>query len=73
MGQIIKTCKNTGTFALTFDDGPYIYEDQLSDFLISHKIHGTFFVNGYNFDCIYDQNIVDQLRHSMLTCSYLDF
>lgn len=62
--QVITTCKESGTFALTFDDGPYIYENELSDFLISRGVHGTFFVNGYNYDCIYDQNIVDQLKHS---------
>ncbi|EGG01752.1 family 4 carbohydrate esterase, partial [Melampsora larici-populina 98AG31] len=62
--KVISTCRDSGTFALTFDDGPYIYENEVSDFLSSRGIHGTFFINGYNYDCIYDQNIVDQLRHT---------
>ncbi|KAH9821207.1 family 4 carbohydrate esterase [Melampsora americana] len=62
--KVISTCRDSGTFALTFDDGPYIYENEVSDFLSSRGIHGTFFINGYNYDCIYDQNIVDQLKHT---------
>ncbi|KAG0145357.1 hypothetical protein CROQUDRAFT_45937 [Cronartium quercuum f. sp. fusiforme G11] len=62
--NIISTCKESGTFALTYDDGPYIYEQELSDYLSSQGIHGTFFINGYNYDCIYDANIVAQLKHT---------
>ncbi|MBW0503710.1 hypothetical protein O181_043425 [Austropuccinia psidii MF-1] len=62
--DVITTCKTKGTFALTFDDGPYLYENQISDYLTSRKIQGTFFVNGYNYDCIYDQKFVSQLQHT---------
>lgn len=62
--QVITTCRNPNSFAMTFDDGPYIYQNNISDYLISRGIHGTFFVNGYNYDCIYEENIVASLRHS---------
>nr|ODN92440.1 deacetylase [Cryptococcus depauperatus CBS 7841] len=39
-------------------DGPYIYEQQVSDVLEGSK--GTFFFNGNNYVCIYDR--VDEIR-----------
>ncbi|EGF99408.1 family 4 carbohydrate esterase [Melampsora larici-populina 98AG31] len=62
--EVITACKTSKTFALTFDDGPYIYENKISDYLVKNGIRGTFFINGYNFDCIYNQQIVDQLTHT---------
>lgn len=38
---VITTCKKSGTYALTFDDGPYEYEDQLNKLLISNGAVGT--------------------------------
>ncbi|KAH9821215.1 family 4 carbohydrate esterase [Melampsora americana] len=62
--EVITTCKNPKTFAMTFDDGPFIYENKISDYLHNKSIRGTFFINGNNYDCIYNQQIVDQLIHT---------
>lgn len=35
--------------AIAFDDGPYIYETELADELVSIGANATFFINGYNW------------------------
>ncbi|OAV95794.1 hypothetical protein PTTG_08287 [Puccinia triticina 1-1 BBBD Race 1] len=60
----LTTCSNPGTLALTFDDGPYLYQNEISDYLYDRDIKGTFLVNGYNYDCIYDEEVVEHLRHT---------
>ncbi|KAJ6483785.1 carbohydrate esterase family 4 protein [Mycena vitilis] len=57
-------CVTSNTIALTFDDGPYIYENKISDFLTQSGAKGTFFVNGNNYDCIYDEDVVPLLRYT---------
>ncbi|KAH9814638.1 family 4 carbohydrate esterase [Melampsora americana] len=64
VGQLYQTCNKPGLVALTFDDGPWIYENTISDFLKARNILGTFFINGDNYDCIYNQSIVNQLKHT---------
>ncbi|KAK4684272.1 hypothetical protein P7C73_g5922, partial [Tremellales sp. Uapishka_1] len=51
--EIISQCTNSGQVALTFDDGPYIYEANVTADLNGGK--GTFFLNGNNYVCIYDK------------------
>lgn len=51
--EIISNCNNQGQVALTFDDGPYQYEGNVVSDLGDNK--GTFFLNGNNYVCIYDQ------------------
>jgi peptidoglycan/xylan/chitin deacetylase (PgdA/CDA1 family) len=53
-GSVISSCTVPGTVALTFDDGPYIYTDQLLDILESNGVVATFFVNGQNYGAIAD-------------------
>jgi peptidoglycan/xylan/chitin deacetylase (PgdA/CDA1 family) len=65
VGTVITSCTVAGTAALTFDDGPYIYTEQLLDILQSNGVHATFFQNGQNYDNIYNyastiQRIVDE-------------
>lgn len=62
--QVITTCQHPNTFAITYDDGPYDFQNNISDHLSSHNVHGTFFVNGNNWDCIYDPKIVRLLKHT---------
>jgi len=62
--NIVTTCKTPKTFAMTFDDGPYIYEADLVAKLAEYGAKGTFFVNGNNWDCIYDQ--AEQLQKTYL-------
>lgn len=47
-GVGIFDCTVKGTIALTFDDGPYIYTDQILDILASYGAKATFFVTGNN-------------------------
>jgi peptidoglycan/xylan/chitin deacetylase (PgdA/CDA1 family) len=39
-------CQKQGQWALTFDDGPYIYDLDLLDYLKERNVKATFFVNG---------------------------
>lgn len=55
---VVNNCINSGQVALTFDDGPYLYESDVAGALGGSK--GTFFLNGNNYDCIY--NHVDEIR-----------
>ena len=48
VGQVITSCTVPGTIAITFDDGPYIYTQQILDTLKSNGVTATFFVNGQN-------------------------
>jgi peptidoglycan/xylan/chitin deacetylase (PgdA/CDA1 family) len=50
--QTIYNCEVSGQIALTFDDGPYIYETDVANALNGGL--GTFFLNGNNYECIYD-------------------
>lgn len=48
-GPTITHCNIPGTIALTFDDGPSPYTEQVLDLLDQHGAKATFFVNGDNF------------------------
>ncbi|ORX76542.1 glycoside hydrolase/deacetylase, partial [Anaeromyces robustus] len=45
----IESCTKPNTIALTFDDGPYQYSEELLDTLKKAGIHATFFINGDNY------------------------
>ncbi|PON23326.1 hypothetical protein TGAM01_v207853 [Trichoderma gamsii] len=47
-GQAIFNCKKPGTVALTFDDGPWKYTEQLLDVLEEYNVKATFFITGRN-------------------------
>ncbi|KAK6703907.1 hypothetical protein SNK05_007850 [Fusarium graminearum] len=48
VGSIIKTCTTPGVIALTFDDGPLTYTNDILDLLDSKNVKATFFVAGNN-------------------------
>jgi len=50
----ITKCTVPGTVAITFDDGPSQFTHSLLDSLKALKAQATFFINGNNFGCIYD-------------------
>ncbi|KAJ6468287.1 glycoside hydrolase/deacetylase [Mycena sanguinolenta] len=58
---IYSGCTVPMTVALTFDDGPWIYQNVISEMLDSKGAKGTFFMNGYNYECIYGQRPVERL------------
>ncbi|KAJ7787723.1 carbohydrate esterase family 4 protein [Mycena olivaceomarginata] len=60
LATVYSSCKVKGDVALTFDDGPWVYLNQISDTLKLPGAVGTFFFNGNNYGCIYDAE--DQKR-----------
>jgi len=58
-------CSVSNNVALTFDDGPYIYEQSIVDTLNNANAKGTFFVNGNNYACIFDQDRVANLKYAL--------
>ncbi|CAG8545724.1 461_t:CDS:2 [Ambispora leptoticha] len=52
--KVYSSCAISNTFAITFDDGPYSFTNELLDTLANKGIKATFFVNGNNWGCIYD-------------------
>ncbi|OZJ05715.1 hypothetical protein BZG36_01426 [Bifiguratus adelaidae] len=53
-------CNVTGSFSITFDDGPGAYTNSLLDYLAKEQVKTTFFINGNNTFYIYDH--ADALR-----------
>ncbi|KAM0747728.1 glycoside hydrolase/deacetylase [Meredithblackwellia eburnea MCA 4105] len=51
--NIIQWCTEPGTFAMTFDDGP-VYGSEIASVFDNNSAKATFFVNGNNYNCIYD-------------------
>lgn len=49
-GEGIYSCVQPGTVALTYDDGPYIYTEELLDLLKTKNAKATFFVTGININ-----------------------
>ncbi|GLB40769.1 putative carbohydrate esterase family 4 protein [Lyophyllum shimeji] len=62
--QVVTKCTVPGTAALTFDDGPSVYLQELSDTLVAAGVKATFFVNGQNYDCIYNSGPAQRLKHA---------
>jgi len=46
--QMFYQCKNSKHWALTYDDGPYKFDNDLLDLLDKYQVKATFFVNGNN-------------------------
>ncbi|KAK0461607.1 carbohydrate esterase family 4 protein [Desarmillaria tabescens] len=63
-GGVITSCTVPNTAALTFDDGPYIYSQNIVDMLDAKGVKGTFFVNGNNYGCIYGDTEVAALQNA---------
>ncbi|KAL2282170.1 hypothetical protein FJTKL_10999 [Diaporthe vaccinii] len=47
-GELITTCNDPGAVALTFDDGPWQYTEELLNILSDYDAEATFFVCGGN-------------------------
>ncbi|KAF2395846.1 glycoside hydrolase/deacetylase, partial [Trichodelitschia bisporula] len=54
-GTVITKCTVPNTVAITFDDGPSALTDGLLDTLAAAGAKATFFLNGQNYDYIYDR------------------
>ncbi|KAH3920201.1 hypothetical protein HBH56_001280 [Parastagonospora nodorum] len=47
-GEGIYVCEKAGQIAITYDDGPYIYTNDLLDMFKSYNFKATFFMTGIN-------------------------
>ncbi|KAF9432702.1 hypothetical protein BGZ76_010442 [Entomortierella beljakovae] len=62
--NIITKCKIAGTAALTFDDGPHTFTNELLDILKKKGVKATFFMNGNNYGSITSYRSVVQRAYS---------
>ena len=53
-GGVITSCTQPGVIALTFDDGPWQYEQTIIDQLNAAGAKATFFIAGNLYQCIYN-------------------
>ncbi|KAF9107921.1 chitin deacetylase [Mortierella sp. GBA35] len=63
---IIQTCTVANSFAVTFDDGPGLFTNDLLDFLDKIGIKVTFFVNGSNYQELKDPVIAATVKRAFL-------
>ncbi|KAG8759682.1 Carbohydrate esterase 4 protein [Ceratobasidium sp. 423] len=61
--NLVTKCSVPNTAALTFDDGPYTWTQNLVHLLDENGAKGTFFFNGDNFGCIYDQENAARVKY----------
>ncbi|KAK3824737.1 MAG: hypothetical protein J3Q66DRAFT_293469 [Benniella sp.] len=52
-GQVLNSCIQPKSYAVSFDDGPGQLTDELLDHLDEQNLKVTFFMNGDNWHCIY--------------------
>ncbi|KAF8625884.1 hypothetical protein AX15_005150 [Amanita polypyramis BW_CC] len=60
---VIEHCTVPNTVALTFDDGPWIYAENVSDTLTAAGAVGTFFYSKYKYDCIYNSDEISRVQY----------
>lgn len=60
LSTVVSQCHHS--FAYTWDDGPYIYHGEVSTQFNNVGGHTTFFLNGDNWSCIYDEANVQAIR-----------
>ncbi|KAJ7590664.1 carbohydrate esterase family 4 protein [Mycena floridula] len=63
LAQVVTSCVLPKTAALTFDDGPWIYNKDVVDTLVANNATGTFFFNGDNYDCIYSSDAMARIKY----------
>lgn len=62
LAKVYSSCTVKDTVALTFDDGVFDYEDELIPLLEQYNAKATFFLNGKNYACIYDEKSVNTVK-----------
>jgi len=63
LARVITRCTAPNTAALTFDDGPYLYTNDISNTLNAAGAKGTFFFNGNNYGCIYSSDNAQRVKN----------
>lgn len=61
-GQIISSCTEPDTIALTFDDGPFVYTRELARYLVENDVRATFFMTGHTWSNLDDEETADVVR-----------
>ncbi|EKM76645.1 hypothetical protein AGABI1DRAFT_115728 [Agaricus bisporus var. burnettii JB137-S8] len=64
LARVVRSCTRDKVAALTFDDGPFDYTNDAIEILDDAGAKGTFFVNGNNWGCIYNQDRVDIMKNA---------
>ncbi|KAG8892169.1 Carbohydrate esterase 4 protein, partial [Tulasnella sp. 408] len=62
MATVYNKCSTPNTVAITFDDGPYVYNSEIVLNLAKYNAKATFFVNGNNWGCIYSRENEERLK-----------
>ncbi|KAJ7097389.1 hypothetical protein C8R44DRAFT_683566 [Mycena epipterygia] len=62
--QVYNACIKPNDISLTFDDGPYDYLRSISDQFTAAGAKATFFMNGNNFDCIYNADRIADVKYA---------
>ncbi|KAG9048548.1 Carbohydrate esterase 4 protein [Tulasnella sp. UAMH 9824] len=62
LAPVYSKCTTANTVAITFDDGPYIYNTDIVNTLKQYNAKATFFVNGNNYQCIYSTDNEKRLK-----------
>ncbi|KAJ2922538.1 hypothetical protein H1R20_g14558, partial [Candolleomyces eurysporus] len=64
LATVYTSCTVANRVALTFDDGPYNYLNDIVNTLDANGAKGTFFFNGNNWRCIYDSDIRPRVKYA---------
>ncbi|KAJ3122146.1 Carbohydrate esterase 4 protein [Nowakowskiella sp. JEL0407] len=62
--RVVERCSRPGQFALTFDDGPKLYEDDIVNKLNAFGIKATFFMNTNNWADATTEPYTSWIRHA---------
>ncbi|KAG0356493.1 Carbohydrate esterase 4 protein, partial [Gamsiella multidivaricata] len=65
-GQILERCIRPNSYAISFDDGPGQLTEELLDYLDEQKLKVTFFMNGDNWNCIYQMRRIEDAFRQIL-------
>lgn len=70
--KVYNSCRLPKSFSLTFDDGPTEFSAKLDRTLEKANLRGTFFINGNNYDCIYDRSqlLIERFKKGHLIGSH---
>ncbi|TEB31432.1 carbohydrate esterase family 4 protein [Coprinellus micaceus] len=64
LATVYTACTVPNKVALTFDDGPYNYLNDIVNTLDANGAKGTFFFNGNNWGCIYDTTLRGRVKYA---------
>ncbi|KAF9257668.1 chitin deacetylase [Marasmius fiardii PR-910] len=62
--SVYRSCKKPNQIALTLDDGPFIHLRGISDAFTNAGAKATFFWNGNNYACIYNEDRVSDMQYA---------